>query len=115
MIIPPIPKGDGEIIPLPKRDADGVVPLLSVAHDAKRLCMAHTFSLDEQTRTAKCKLCERLFDPFEAIMYLARRWSTYETNRGALKRECEGLEKQREELRRQVQNLKAQAKRAGGQ
>jgi len=87
----------------------GVEPKLRVIRKTGCFC---TLVFDEHERTVTCKLCNRVWEPFEALVYLARTWVQYAANRDSLKREIDQLRDDRARLRQDVANLKAQRKRA---
>lgn len=75
-------------------------------------CYPHAFRLHNETREVSCYKCGKAFLPFDALEYVSRDWDRYADNRTALKREVEALTVQRETLRREVQLVKAQLRRA---
>lgn len=99
---------DAEIIELPKRE--GVEPKLRVVRASYCIC---SLTIDEKERAVHCKRCGKLWDPVQALLFLARNWTTYASNRDALRAEVKRLEERRERLRKDIQNAKAQTKRLG--
>lgn len=89
----------------------GAEPKLRVVRSRGCMC---SFTSDEKTRTVTCPRCGKVWDAFDAMMFLARDWTNYDANRQALKREVSDLVALKDRLRQDVQNLKAQAKRRGG-
>ncbi len=86
-------------------------PLL-VIKTRVRFCAPHHFEIDGETRTVQCSKCKAAFDPIAALLEIARDWHHYRFNAQDLRHQIERLQKERDELRRQVTNLKAQKKRA---
>jgi len=75
-------------------------------------CHPHHFVIDDETRTVQCGRCKKMFDPIAALLELVRDWKYYMRNRKELHDEIERLQRVRDEVHREVQNLKAQKRRA---
>ena len=72
-------------------------------------CPMHAFLLDEKERTIKCRLCEAVFEPFDAMAYLAHRWPDYGHHRETLRNEIATLIAERDRLQREVADLRSRA------
>lgn len=68
-------------------------------------CFAHQFVLDEKTRLAKCTKCDRAFDGFDALAYLAEHWPDFQGNREAIQRDLQSIEKKRDDVKKDVAKL----------
>lgn len=86
---------------------------LLVVTRARASCYPHAFELDEQTRVVTCRLCTRVFDAFDAMIYMAQHWPDYQGHRQALQEEIADMRKEAEELKRQIKNHRATVRRAG--
>lgn len=88
-------------------------PALSIKHvERPHECWPHhLFVFDEKARTVECSKCSRVFTPFDALMEVARDWDQLVRNRKFLQQQCKELGEQRDALKREVQNLKAQRRR----
>lgn len=100
-----------KVVDIASRRKSGPAPALTVVRKPSCFC---AFSLDEKTRTVSCKRCERSWDAFEALLYVARNWTNYAANLAALKHAVARHQQERDQLRKDIHNLKAQAKRARG-
>jgi len=82
--------------------------------EREALCIPHHFLLDCKDRTVTCGKCKKEFLPFDALNYLSRDWARYRANLEAIKADIRRLSDVRDQVRKRVSNLKAQAKRAAG-
>ena len=90
-------------------------PLLSCVEDVSfHPCRAHSFEMNDKERTVRCKRCGCKFEAFDAMMALRKTWDRYYNQIVCYKREIERLEQEREQLKRDVRNLKAQRHRQRG-
>jgi len=101
---------DAEVIDL--RPREGVEPKMRVKRASACFC---SLELDEKERTVTCPRCGRRWEPFAALLMLSRAWTSYACNRDALRHEVRKLVEQRDRLRQDVANLKAQARRVRGE
>jgi predicted nucleic acid-binding Zn-ribbon protein len=103
---------DDNVIPFPfKKRGEGDLPAAPVkkAKTASLpFCSAHMFEVDEERREVLCSRCSRAFDAFEALGLLARDWSNYDWSHRSARHEIADLEKERDAIKKQVSNLKAQ-------
>jgi hypothetical protein len=76
-----------------------------------RWCL-HSFVIDEKERTVHCKRCDADIDPFDAILYLAKRWDRVREATEHYASEQKRLEVSVADLQRQERNTKARLKRA---
>lgn len=87
-------------------------------HKPTAFCVACAITVCEktrtETRTVECSRCGRQWDPIAAIVHLARTWDNAAAQIQRLRAETKRLAELRDELRREVANLKAKKKRAGG-
>lgn len=105
---------DDNVIPFPfKKRGDGDLPMAPVrkAKVDAPFCSAHMFEIDEEHRVVTCSRCERSFDAFEALGLLARDWSHYDWSHRSARHEIADLTKEREAIKKQVSNLKAQRRK----
>lgn len=101
----------GEVVSLDGRRKKGPQPALTVL--APPSCYPHQFFFfDAKVRSVTCQRCARHFDPFEALLYIARHWTNYSANLGSLQAETKRLAGVKERLQKDIQNLKAQLRRA---
>lgn len=83
-------------------------------HDKKKsppYCGLHFFVYDLDEREVSCSRCGRKFDALEALDHLGRKWSEYDYTHRNARKEIEELKKEREQLAKQVTNLKARRRR----
>lgn len=84
-------------------------PLLDVVRTQPCMC---SFRVDEKTRTVTCIRCGRAWDPFDALLYMARDFSRFHHNRDTLKREAEQSETELRRLKKEVQNVRRKLRAA---
>lgn len=99
--------GDADIIVLDAFRTD-LEPKLRIVKSATCWC---TLVMNVKERTVRCSRCDKVYEPFEALVFLTTSWTRYAANRDAIKHDAERLRKKRDELREEVKNLKAQRKR----
>lgn len=107
MVLPPIKIEEAEVIDINELRK---VPLLEVKR-RPRTCLPHQFTIDGEERTVTCGKCKSAFDPIVALVEIARDWEHYRINWRNLRDEISRLEREREELQREVKNLRAQRRR----
>jgi hypothetical protein len=77
-----------------------------------RACKHNRISLDVETRTASCRRCEAEVDVFDWLVeHLGNPWRALWSQYQGMRADLERLARERVQLRREVKNLKAQAKR----
>jgi len=106
--------GADNVIPFPfKKRGEGDLPPAPVkkVKESAPFCSAHMFEVDEERREVTCSRCERSFDAFEALGLLARDWSNYDWSHRSARHEIADLAKEREDIKKQVSNLKAQRRK----
>ena len=106
---------DDNVIPFPfKKRGEGDMPRAPVVKAKTPLlpfCIAHSFEIDEERREVTCSRCERSFDAHEALGLLARDWANYDWSHRSVRHEIADLTKEREAIKKQVSNLKAQRRK----
>lgn len=110
--VPPI----DNVVKLRTKRNPGDLPMVPVAKAPRdpdeRSCFQHAFEYSRVARTVKCKLCGCAFEAFDALCYLSEHWERYDWAHRDVRREIAALDVEREKLKQQVKNLKAQARRA---
>lgn len=76
----------------------------------EKLCF-HSFELHEDTREVICRKCGGVFDPFDALWYLAGKTNRMEAHEHWAKNRKKKLTEEVEELERKKRNLKASIRR----
>lgn len=109
-------EGNANVIPFPfkRKRIDGDLPAAPVKKaktSSAALCSAHFFEIDEDHRVVVCTRCERAFDAFEALGLLARDWSNYDWSHRHARQELAELAKERDAIKKQISNLKAQRRK----
>src|SRR5581483_4149774 len=96
-VVPPIEANPDNVVALPPERVDQPRPLLTLT--PRPGCFPHTLVLGEKTHTVTCSRCDKALEPFEALLYIVRRWGQYALNLSSLRRECEALVTRRDALR----------------
>lgn len=110
-----------EELDIPKRP-EATVTKIEAAHDVERLPSLHQTALgtsckhprlgvDAKTRGVSCQDCDAVVDPVDALLKLAERWDRYRGSILSHRKEIGRLQKQLDDLKRQVKNAKAQLRR----
>lgn len=106
---------DDNVIPFPfKKRADGDMPRPPVKKAKGEyigFCSPHIFEIDEDRRLVECERCHRFFDAFEALVDLAREWEHYDYTHRSVRHEIADFTKERDALKQQITNLKAQRRK----
>jgi hypothetical protein len=87
-------------------------PAVTTSNYGHHACQHAQIDLDRDTRLARCRRCGGQIEVFDWLVEHAgvkwdRMWHQFQTTQDAVKR----LQRQREDLGREVKNLKSQAKR----
>lgn len=91
-------------------------PLMSYDQDrpARAGCFVHAFRLDIDKRIVRCRNCNAIFEPFDALVEITKEWAKYGRQLQAYDHEIKRLEEKQADLKRDVNNLKAQRRRHAG-
>lgn len=81
---------------------------------AARACRHRRVELDGQARKVLCSECGAERDPFDALLVIADNLDRYKDWGARYKREATAAAAELEDLKRQVQNAKAQLRRTEG-
>lgn len=87
-------------------------PAVTTSNYGHHACDHGQIDLDRDTRLARCRRCSAQIEVFDWLVQHAatgwqRMWANFQATRDAVSR----LNRQRDDLRREVKNLKGQAKR----
>ena len=103
-----------KVIPFPPQPGpDGATPPMLVYERVSGFCLCETMAFEEATRACRCTKCGRRIEAFDALKKISRNWDSYARNLIAIKAETDAARRELANVKRQVVNLKAQAKRAG--
>ena len=105
-------RGEGTVVDLAERRrlAAEALPSLQTTKSAP-YCSAHAFELNGEQRLVTCKRCKAELSAYDALTWLARHWDTMLANRRVYEDDNKRLLRERDALRTEVTNLKAQRRR----
>jgi len=91
--------------------SEGPAPLLEDPLPPHVRSHPHALKLVYATKGAVCRECGQEFTGFEALVYVAKEWAMYASNRQAVRSHLFELERERKSLQAEVSKLRAQKKR----
>lgn len=96
-----------KIVELKSSDRDGS---FSIKQTDKN-CQHKYVEIDADEREVRCQNCNAIVDPFEYVLGMAYEENSQMQYKKWLKREVEMLEKQKQDIIKEITNLKAQKRR----
>lgn len=92
----------------------GTPSLLVLERTPLSSCRPHAFIIEEKTHGIRCRTCGSEFEPFQALLYLAQHWPDYNGHREMLRTEITEMREERARLKKEVENLRSNVRRLGG-
>lgn len=89
------------------------LPRPAIEFDAAPQCYPHVFRIHEKERMVTCSKCDAVFDPFDAIVIVARNHERIHASAVDAQKFKDERRKEAADLQREIRNLRSMKKRAG--
>jgi len=100
-----------DVINFSERTSDIKGRILGVKENKINLCRHSYVLIDDHTKMIECEGCGYIMTPYEYVLKLAKRETNIFRNLKYAKMEQANLNKEMEELKRNIRNMKSQLKR----
>jgi len=89
------------------------LPRPAIELEAAPRCYPHVFRIHEKERMVTCSKCDAVFDPFDAIVVVAKHHDRIHASAAEAEKFKDERRKEAAELQREIRNLRSMKKRAG--
>lgn len=94
-----------------REETDMPEPSLNVIEEHRKYCAHEHVNLFVHHRILVCRDCDATIDPYDFVFKLAREGNNHISTIKWLRYELKNIQKQKEELEKDIRNLKAQKRR----